>query len=771
MKIESIYRTLRLISLLTLILSPLFLCEGFARETSLERKIQAADSLWKNNRLTDAIVQYKLIVGNEVVPAQYQSLIYLRLANAQFQAKLSKACRRTLHKSRSLPVLPAHHLLMIGELEKKLNGTPPIAHTPVPAPAKVAASLYVSATVEAESKSAPGKIVFKTLKQALDALPALLKRSDLPEGSVEIILEGDRYSLDETIQLEAENSGTKKNQLVIRSASADKNVVFNGGKILKYWDRETNPAILTRLPATSRSGIWVADLKKNDVSGIDSLVFGGFSSKRAAGGNATFNTMPVPELFDNDIPQQMARWPNEKDTIIALKDFKSGRALKWAADQDTWLHGYWFHMWADAYEKMGRVSPKDSTIEIVSPANNYGFGKSKWHVVNALSELDTPGEWCLSVKEGKIWYYPQNNIPPDKTILSVRGPAFTAENCSYLTIKGLEFQHIRGDGMIFTNCSHLTLANCSVKYTSGLGIKIDGGSNHLVHTCTIESMGRGGIDINAGNKLTLVNSGSIIENCRISNLSRIDRTYTPAIVLAGDGIKLRHCLFAAIPSSGIRLEGNDMLVELNEFTKCVSESDDQGAIDVWGNPLYRGNVIRWNFFHDIGVPDLHMAAGVRLDDAISGFGIYENLFLRSSNKQFGGIQIHGGKDNFLEGNIFADCHAAFSQSAWGDKRWQESINNAEHPMHKAMHSTDWQSELWQRKYPALKQLFTGADINYATDNVVINAKSLALRESKRFEFMNNLLMKSENHPVAATDFKEYLVPWHPVPVDQIGLYK
>jgi len=92
-------------------------------------------------------------------------------------------------------------------------------------------------------------------------------------------------------------------------------------------------------------------------------------------------------------------------------------------------------------------------------------------------------------------------------------------------------------------------------------------------------------------------------------------------------------------------------------------------------------------------------------------------------------------------------------------------------MYKAMHSTDWQSELWQRKYPALKQLFTGADINYATDNVVINAKSLALRESKRFEFMNNLLMKSENHPVAATDFKEYLVPWHPVPVDQIGLYK
>jgi hypothetical protein len=101
MKIESINSTLRLISILTLILLPLFHCEGFARETSLERKIQVADSLWKNNRLTDAIVQYKLILDKEAVPAQYLSLIYLRLANAQFQAKLSKDCRRTVIKTRS----------------------------------------------------------------------------------------------------------------------------------------------------------------------------------------------------------------------------------------------------------------------------------------------------------------------------------------------------------------------------------------------------------------------------------------------------------------------------------------------------------------------------------------------------------------------------------------------------------------------------------------------------------------------------------------------
>ncbi len=758
---------MKLYPLLTLLLTPIFFLDGIAQEPSLENKIQTADSLWRNNQITDAIVQYQRFIDNEVVPTQYQSLVYLRLANAQFQAKLSKDCRRTVNKAKSLPILPAHHQLMIEELEKKLNDIPLTGHTILPPQHQPVASLYVTSDLHGQKD----RLVYSSLKEALEALPKIMSKPGLPKGPVEIIIEGGTYPLDETIHLTPGNSGTKNNPLVIRSASTDKRVVFNGGVSLKKWKRETNPQILDHLPQISRSKVWVADLKENNISGIDSLVFGGFSSKRAVGGSSTFKTLPVPELFENGLPQQMARWPNDKDTIIALKDFKSSRVIKWAKDPDVWLHGYWFHMWADAYEKMGGVSMKDSTIEIAPPVNNYGFAKSKWHVINALSELDTPGEWSISIKAGKIWYFPQDDANPENTVLSSNGPALMAEKCNYFTLKGVDFQYIRGDGIIFTNCSHLTLADCSVKNTSGLGIKITGGESHLVHSCTIESMGRGGIDIGAGDKLKLVGSGSVIENCKIRYLSRIDRTYTPAIVLEGDGIKVRYCLFADIPSSGIRLEGNDMLVELNEFTKCVIESDDQGAIDVWGNPLYRGNIIRWNFFHDIGVPNLHMAAGVRLDDAISGFGIYENLFLRSSNNMFGGIQIHGGKDNLLEGNIFADCHAAFSQSAWGDKRWKESINNHEHPMYAAMHTTDWQSKFWQQKYPALKNLLTDADINYAIDNLAINAESLVLRKSKRFELLNNRLMKSEKHPSVADDYKDYLVPWHPIPVDQIGLYK
>jgi len=325
--------------------------------------------------------------------------------------------------------------------------------------------------------------------------------------------------------------------------------------------------------------------------------------------------------------------------------------------------------------------------------------------------------------------------------------------------------------MVFLNCSNLSLLNCSVINGSGYGVRIINGTRNLVHSCRIESMGRGGIDIISGDIRKLENSGTVIENCRISDLSRIDRTYTPAILLEGVGIKVRHCLFSEIPSSAIRLEGNDMLIELNEFEKCVIESDDQGAIDVFGNPLYRGNIIRWNFFHDIGIPDLHMAAGIRLDDAICGFSIYENLFQRSSNNLFGGIQVHGGNENYIEGNIFSDCHAAISQSAWGDKRWESTLTEKGHPVSIALNSYEWQSDLWQSRYPALKHLTTGGtDRNYAVDNLLINGKSFFLRASPKFQSLNNSMITKKQVLNRPPDFKRYVGPWQSFPLDSIGTY-
>jgi hypothetical protein len=394
---------------------------------------------------------------------------------------------------------------------------------------------------------------------------------------------------------------------------------------------------------------------------------------------------------------------------------------------------------------------------------------SKWHVLNSLAEMDMVGDWKISPEKGKIWFYPPTNFNPKTCILSVFGPAFSINNCQYITLKDIDFRYIRSDAIKINRSNNTSIINCTIKDVSGLALVVNGGKNHLIHSCTIQDIGRGGMMIKSGDIEHLENSGSVIENCTIRNISIIDRTYTPGILLDGFAIKVQHCLFEQIPSSAIRLEGNDMLIQLNEFSKCVFESDDQGAIDVYGNPLYRGNVIRWNYFHDIGAKGLH-TAGIRLDDAISGFCINENIFRSSSSGLFGGVQIHGGQYNIVEGNLFIDEYAAISQSAYGKESWLNAIKN-EQPMSNNLKNKYWQNDVWQSRYPELKNLYVNFDNNYFIDNIAINVKNMYLRKSDQVRLLDENRITDKNIPATVSGLNKYIVPWHLFPINDIGVYK
>ena len=225
-------------------------------------------------------------------------------------------------------------------------------------------------------------------------------------------------------------------------------------------------------------------------------------------------------------------------------------------------------------------------------------------------------------------------------------------------------------------------------------------------------MGRGGTRIVGGDRKTLAPGGHFVENCHIHDLSRIDHTYTPAIWMNGVGNRIAHNLMHDIRSSAIRLNGNDHLVEFNEIRDVVWESDDQGGADMFGNPTYRGNVFRWNYWHHIGDrprggEEPHCGrAGIRLDDAISGVLIQGNVFYRCSGGKhgFGGVQIHGGKENVLDNNVFVECAAAVSFSPWGDTRWRKVVG-------KALDSPDIDKSLYLARYPDLARLGEDHDRN------------------------------------------------------------
>ncbi|MEI8064592.1 MAG: hypothetical protein WCH84_11080, partial [Verrucomicrobiota bacterium] len=99
---------------------------------------------------------------------------------------------------------------------------------------------------------------------------------------------------------------------------------------------------------------------------------------------------------------------------------------------------------------------------------------------------------------------------------------------------------------------------------AGNGVTINGGTRHMLLGCDIHHTGRNATSLTGGNRANLERADFLVENCHLHHFGRIDRTYTPAIYAAGVGMRIAHNLMNDGPSSCVRIDGNDILVEYNE---------------------------------------------------------------------------------------------------------------------------------------------------------------------------------------------------------------
>jgi hypothetical protein len=294
-------------------------------------------------------------------------------------------------------------------------------------------------------------------------------------------------------------------------------------------------------------------------------------------------------------------------------------------------------------------------------------------------------------------------------------------------------------------------------------------------------MGRGGAVLSGGDRKTLTPGGHFVENCHIHDLSRIDHTYTPAVLVDGVGNRISHNLMHDVRSSAIRLGGNDHVVEFNEVHHVVWESDDQGGVDMFGNPTFRGNVFRYNYWHHIGgdpaageAPDCGRA-GIRLDDAISGVVIHGNVFYRCSAGRlgFGAVQIHGGKDNHVDNNVFVDCMAAISFSPWDETRWRQFTAAS-------LASPEIDKDLYLARYPELARLAEDHDVNTISRSLVFRCGEFLRRDRGLARLADNLVTSDDPGfaDAAGDDFRlaqpsaaAARIGFRPIPMEEIGLYE
>jgi hypothetical protein len=755
------------------------------KEISQETHYELANVLRGEKLYREARSIYAKILNDPDSPRQLRGLASLASAQTYLLSGDYESARRGFESVDGLgeAILPHHRLEArecAAESVRLSQGKPardPEANRWRPAvPVIPALSVHVSPKGDDATGVGSKEKPLRTIQAGLDKVRQL--RKDSPYQVSALVLGGGTYFMENTIVLDKEDGGTENAPFSIMAAPGEKPVLC-GGFVLKGFDKVTDAKVLERVSQEAASKLVVCDLASAPIE-------------------LKPEELPRAELFSQHVPLEPARWPNsgfvmtgqpfrDEDGKTTSFMHQEDQLEKWQASSDIWLNGYWTFLWASDTVKVKGVDLESKTI-FLGWQPMYGVTQDRpYFAFNFLEAIDRPGEWFLDRIERKLYLYPEAGTDLSRLELSaLKKPFFVLNDVNWVTIHGLVFDLSQATAMEINRGNQVRISGNTFSRLARLALKADDMTNSTFYGNDFHTLGAGGMRIFGGNRKTLEAGNNNIENNWVRDFSRLDRTYTPAILLGGCGNRLAHNLFHDSPHHAIRLEGNDHIVEYNDVHSVVYEADDQSGIDMWWNPSYQGNVMRYNFWHHIGSGHtIAGQSGIRLDDAICHVLMYSNIFFCAADGHFGAIQIHGGKDNVADNNLFVACQAALSFSTWGDDRWNSIFTDREDLKHRLYKEVNIDQPPYSTKYPWLKDLKLNNGRNFAWRNLLIRCNEVALRRGKMHEFLDTIdskdakaflvgdTLESMDQAFSQQHWKQFtqISALRPIPFEEIGLYE
>lgn len=645
---------------------------------------------------------------------------------------------------------------------------------------------------------------FASLDHARDELRKRRIAGKLGPGPVNVWIRKGTYSRTSTFLLTADDSGTEQSPVCYR-AFGDEEVIITGGTDIPEFSPIADPAIASRFDSTARNAIVQIDLSLLGRFDFDQL------TKRFA--TLTTDIQPTgAELFYNNIPMTLARWPNNGwTTIIALPTgnlsgritYEGDRPRNWSRIEDIVLYGFWAYDWFANYEKVVSIDTAKHEIQTgyVPPPNPYGFRVGqRYKAINILEELDEPGEWYLDRQSGILYFWPPADHLNAKASLSLlETPLVKLEQVSFVTFRNLIFQDTRGCGIEMVGGNHNLVAGCTLRNIGTVGVAIGGmipdilwqtnfnttfkgrgGIANGVTSCNIYNTGMGGVLLGGGDRLTLESGGNYAINNNIYAYSRLARTDRPAIYMYGVGNVVSHNLLHDGPDLALAFWGNDHLIEYNEIYRVGQEIDDGGAMKIGRDFSQRGTVIRYNYFHDLvgSVNGSHI--GVYLDDFQSGITIFGNIFYKVNL----GVNVGGGRDNAIENNIFVHCSKSVHVDARGLTWASYFFNGQNTTLWDRLAAVNYTAPPYSVRYPELSILLMDEPAVPKGNRIIRNIITLSMPPTliegaeKVVHLENNLIDDAPGFvSVDLPDLRlnDDSLAWgmgfSRIPTEKIGLYK
>lgn len=570
----------------------------------------------------------------------------------------------------------------------------------------------------------PGTIEkpFRTLERARDAARIFHKATPTTgRQAFTVWLRGGTYQLTGTFELTRDDAGVA-GAAVTYTAYGQESVRISGGITIpsSSFHPARDPATLLRLPPESRQHVLQADLR--------ALGMHDFGRHRQFGHGLPVVPAPM-ELFWSDSVMQLARYPNkgaidigpiiDPGSVPRIGDYTNRggrfryadpRHARWVGIPDVWLQGFFNHGFADDKIRVASIDTVRQEVTLSSP-HMYGLGSgqnfNQYVALNVLGELDQPGEWYADTASGLLFLWPPGDVATARVTVSVlEQPLIALDNTSYCTLRNLIVENGRGLGISIEGGAHNRIVNCVVRNVGTVGIMLgqgarqtfphitaddyegvpssrevgsfhshsylntvwdrNAGEHHVIEACEVYNTGSGGIILGGGSKKNLVPGGNVVTDSRIRDFNRRNKAGAAGVIVDGCGNRVAHNEICNADLQAILVHGNDHLFEYNHIHHVALNSNDASAWYLGRDPSDQGNIVRWNFFHDVGRPDRKWMMGVYCDDATCGVRIEGNVFYRVAS--YGTVYSNGGHDIVVKNNIFIEGYGPAYQlkSMWYD---------------------------------------------------------------------------------------------------------
>lgn len=156
------------------------------------------------------------------------------------------------------------------------------------------------------------------------------RRAKADGGAITVLFAAGTYAFDAPVAFTQEESGKPAAPVIYRAAPGAE-VRFTGGRPVTGWSPVTAAAVLKRLPEEARGKVRVADLRAQGITEYGKLAVRGFSMG---------SPVAEAEIFFNDEPMTLARWPNDgfrgakRRITLQRVEVDTDRLQRWVGEKE-----------------------------------------------------------------------------------------------------------------------------------------------------------------------------------------------------------------------------------------------------------------------------------------------------------------------------------------------------------------------------------------------------------------------------------------------------